>query len=438
MTHNTGKFVPVFPHAHYHSYAVENGRMVDINPILKQRAEDVFAICRLLGANSVTDVGSNLGGFLFYLEQFGNMSELLGIEGDRRFTNECEKVRELLGSSVRFINNDVMSKFELSKMYDAMIFQNIYHYIYDKEGSHRKIFEKLAEISNAIIWYNPMTTEDPVIVKHANSNPATDWQKYNHQDIFLGAIQAGFLHPVKDTHSKFGGMGNAREHWIFIKDQSNKLNKEFITLSEVSGDPIDVAEHYGGIHSVVMNETRSFKIFTNQHRRLAKGVIQLVNIGVIDADLCPDLRFIIDEAGEVVGYSQPRGAEVNSIMGHDGSLNDIITRINTLRWRLFSRMVRHDVFSHDLGQHNFVINRASQLPMLIDLENFVFDASKSKALSAYKMDPDPNEFRSAKRNLSLVFNDVEIDITNVNSISWLRKALHKSNFLSCDNLRLNL
>lgn len=437
MTKNVKKFVPEFPHPHYHSYAVENGEIVDINPILKQRASDVLAVCKLLGAKSVTDVGSNLGGFLFYLERFGQISDLLGIEGDKRFTDECEKVRALLDSNVQFINNGVMSKFETPKKYDAMILQNIYHYLYDKEGSHEKIFGRLAEIAKSIIWYNPMTTEDPVIGKHANSNTKTDWSYYNHLDIFFGAIKAGFLHPIKDGKSKFSGMGSAREHWIFVEDKPKKINKKFISLSEVSGDPVKVAEYYRDVHSVVMSNARSFKIFSKQHRSFATGVVRLVDMGVLDADMCPDLYFILDERGEVIGYSQPRGEEI-AAASKKWTSNNITNEINNIRWRLFSRMIRHDVFSHDLGAHNFVFNAASQRSILIDLENFVFDASKTRALSIYRTHPDSNEFRSASNNLSLFFDDLVVDLSGLNSISWLRKALYESKFLSDANIQPTL
>jgi len=78
--HRTAKdYRPAFPHAHYHSYSVQDGRLTDINPVLRQRAEDIALTCNLIGARSVVDVGSNLGGFLFYLDQMGRRDDLLGI-----------------------------------------------------------------------------------------------------------------------------------------------------------------------------------------------------------------------------------------------------------------------------------------------------------------------------------------------------------------------
>ena len=428
------KFIPNFPHAHYHSYAIENREMVDINPALKLRAEDVLEACQMIGAKSVMDVGSNLGGFLYYLEQFGGFSQLLGIEGDKRFTEECEKVSEKLNSNVEFINKPVMGVNALEQPYDTLLLQNVYHYIYDKEGSHQKIFEKFSGLARSIIWYNPMTADDPVIGAHANSNKDTDWGQYNHKDIFMGAIKAGFLHPIRDRKSRFGGMGSIREHWFFIRDNVIPIQKKFLSISDVSGDFVNVADHYSTIHYVKMNDKRSFKIFHGAHTGLAEIVVRLVDMGVIDATLCPDLQFILNESGEVVGYSQPRGLEISHVSVDNGA-GDLIDKINLQRWKIFSRMLRHNVFSHDLGDHNFVLLADNSIPAMIDLENFVFDASKSKALSVYRKNPDKNEYLSAEANLKLFFGDVHVDLEGFNSISVMQVLLHESKFLN--GIRLN-
>lgn len=421
------KFIPDFPHAHYHSYAVQNRKMVDINPILELRAADVLSRCEEMGAKTLVDVGSNLGGFLFYLEQLGHFSELLGIEGDKKFVAECVKAREALSSEVRFLNKTVMQVNEISQPKDIMLLQNVYHYIFDKEGSHEKIFRKFLEISNAIIWYNPMSSDDPVISKHANSNPNTDWTMYHHQEIFKAAIMAGYLHPLRDTTSRFNGMGPTREHWIFLKDKVTPLEKRFISASDVTGEVARVADHYSKIHQVRMSEQRSFKIFSDQYKEHAEIVLKLVDLCVLDSELCPGLEFVVNASGEVIGYSQPRGRLSTSLTPEE--VTSFTNSANIQRLKLFSRMIRHDVFCHDLGLHNFVKLEAAPRPMLIDLENFVLNASMCPALSIYKKNPDENEHRSAKANLSLIFEDFEIRTDKRNSISLLRDALHKSRFL---------
>ena len=375
------------------------------------------------------DVGSNLGGFLFYLEQFGEFSQLLGIEGDRRFTDECQKVIDLLNSNVKFIHKGVMEVEEFEPLYDTMIFQNIYHYVYDKEASHEKIFKKLSQMARSIIWYNPMTAKDPVIAQHAKSNREADWGQFNHEQILIGAIKSGYLHPIRDRISKFGREGDVREHWLFIRDETVPIEKKFIPISEVNGAPVKIADHYLGIHEVRMDDERAYKIFNREHLRLAENVAALVDKGVIDTILCPDLRFILNEDGRVIGYSQPRGLEISpTLLGSEASKVD--NDLNMLRLILFSRMLRYDVFCHDLGAHNFVCIPDRKRPMLIDLENFVLDASTKKALSIYRRRPDDNEYRSAESNLRLFFGEAATAIRTINSIAALSKLLYETSFLN--------
>lgn len=429
VAQHSEKFVPEFPHAHYHSYAVQEHRLVDINPNLQMRAEDIATICNRLGARSVMDVGSNLGGFLFYLEQFGDRSRLLGIEGDKRFVEECHKVSDRLRSRVRFLQQGVMSVDLQESAYDTMILQNVYHYIYDKVSNHREIFAKFRSLARSIVWYNPMSKADPVIGQHANSNPQTDWDRYSHADIFRGAIAAGYLHPLPDRKSRFGGMGSTREHWIFVADDVRSLKVETMPLANVQGVPVEIRQHFRDVHSVSLDAARSYKVFKEGRTHLAEGVLKSVQKGTIDASLCPDLRFIVDGNGKIVGYSQPRGTDFLTLRQGLGEerLNNLVA---VQQWRLFSRMIRNNTFNHDVGPHNFVMVPGMADPMLIDLENFVHDASTVRALSVYRLEPNDNEVRSAEANLGNLFPDVTLKIEGRNSIDILVDVLLRSNFLS--------
>jgi len=403
--------------------------MVDINAILKIRADDIMAICDNLGAQSVVDVGSNLGGFLYYLEKFSDRSRLLGIEGDKRFVAECKKVSGLLQSQVQFLQKPVMSVPPMEQFYDAMILQNVYHYIYDKTGSHEAIFRKFAEIARSIISYNPMSKHDPVIGAHANSNPDTDWERYTHKDIFEGAIKAGFLHAIPDKISHFNGMGPMREHWKFVRDDLQPIKIKTIALSDVSGEEVDIREYYREIHSVRLDATRSYKVFKPRFRNRLKGMIAAVEKGVLDETLCPDLQFIADENGEIAGYTQPRGLDLlASKSARDFS--ELNRRYHLQQWRLLSRMLRHDMFNHDIGAHNFVVVPGRADPMFVDLEGFVQNASEGLTLSINRLAPTSNEVTSAENNMNLLFPDLDVRINGRDPISVLWDALHKSNFLA--------
>ena len=225
-------YVPDFPHKHYHSYAVRDQRMVDINTNLWIRVEDLSHVANRIGAVSIMDVGSNLGGFLFFLEQFAGRTKLLGVEGDARFVDECRAAAHLLESRVQIKQKDIMALEPPATPYDSIILQNVYHYIYDKVGSHELIFRQFARHGRSIIWYNPMSDKDPVIPQHANSNPDTDWSAYNHADICKAAMKAGFLHPVP-LKLRFAGMGPTREHWLFVLDEGRPLRPATIALKEV-------------------------------------------------------------------------------------------------------------------------------------------------------------------------------------------------------------
>jgi SAM-dependent methyltransferase len=427
-TPSGGTHVPNFPHPHYHSYAIRNQRMIDINANLRIRAEDTALIANRIGAQSIMDVGSNLGGFLFFMEQFGGRTDLLGVEGDSRFVKECRTVSRLLGSRVKFQNSDIMSLAPPEEPYDSIILQNVYHYIYDKVGDHETIFRHLGRHGRSIIWYNPMNDGDPVIPKHANSNPNTNWAVYNSKDIFRAALKAGFLHPIP-LKLRFIGMGAAREHWLFIRDDVRALNPRSITLDSVAGKLQPVRDHFAGMHQVFLDEDRSYKVFLIDRYGQMQRVQNAVSCGFLDRQICDGLEYIVNEENRVVGYSQPRGTELlaaRAVLGGGAVERDFKQQL----WRLFSRMIRHDCFNHDVGRHNFVYEHSRSIPMLIDLENIVEGASKSSQLSIYRVTPDANEKQSAEANLRLLFPDVSVVVGSRDPISVLQECLLGSKFLS--------
>jgi len=374
------------------------------------------------------DVGSNLGGFLFFMEQFGERTDLVGVEGDSRFVTECSTVSRLLGSQVKFYNADIMALTPPEKPYDAIILQNVYQYLYDKIGDHEKIFSHLGRHGRSIIWYNPMSSEDPVIQEHANSNPNTDWAPYNSKDIFFAAMKAGFLHPIP-TKQRFVGMGPAREHWLFIQDEVRPLNPQTVELDTIFGTEQPVRDHYHGIHRVFLDEHRSYKLFNDNRLRQMERIQRAVSCGFLDRRLCDGLKYIVDKQDKIVGYSQPRGTEMTSMRKILG--DDVIRKhTNQHLWRLFSRMIRFDLFNHDVGTHNYVYLPSKFTPILIDLENIVEEASRSNQLSIYRQPPDANEVQSAEANLNLLFRDIPIVIGSQNPIAVLQHALLRSNFLS--------
>lgn len=419
-------FVPNFPHRHYHSYGVNNRRMVDVNPNLRVRAEDVAHVANRLGARSIMDVGSNLGGFLFFLEQFTQRTELLGVEGDARFVAECQKVASLLESKVQFRNKDIMA-LEPTTVHDAMILQNVYHYIFDKKGSHEPIFKQFARHARSIIWYNPMNDSDPVIPQHANSNPNADWSSYNHGAIFKAAMKAGFLHPLP-LKLRFAGMGPAREHWLFVRDEVRPLCPSVVPLSEIGTTEIAVRDHFKNIHKVTADDRYFYKVFlTNQHHQMDR-LKSAVESGFFDRTICEGLCYIVDQDGKPVGYRQPRSTEAKFAREALGTTVDRDFR--RMLWILFSRMVRLDRFNHDVGRHNLVFDLASSKPMMIDLENVIDSASSRQRLSIYRVAPNENEVKSAEANLQLFFPDITVTIADRDPITVLCDCLARSTFVS--------
>jgi SAM-dependent methyltransferase len=427
--HGTIKgYRPQFPHAHYHSYSVESGRLTDINPVLRQRAEDIALICNLIGAKSVVDVGSNLGGFLFYLNQMGRRTDLLGIEGQPEFAQECKVVAGMLNSSAAFQISDVM-RADVPQQFDAIILQNVYHYIFDKIGNHADIFKKFARLGKSIIWYNPMSADDPVIPAHANSNKALDWTAYNTRSIFDAALSAGFLHPIP-LQMRFHGMGEAREHWLFILDRRTPLRSRTIRVSNVKGEKQKLRPHFDGIHSVWLDDDRSYKVFARDKGQMS-SLLRSIDLGIFDGDLCDTTDIIVDDASKPVGYSQPRGIhydDARTVLGTTQARGQFTTKA----WRLVSRLIRHNAFHHDIGTHNAIFPPFRLAPILIDIEGAIFD--QARQLSINLTDPNANEIKGVKDNLRNLFA-LDLPVGDVRPVELLRQGMRSPQFVSALDLR---
>lgn len=422
-----GDYVPVFPHPHYHSYEIHNRELVALNTNLRQRAEDVALIANAIGAESLVDIGSNLGGFVFYMESMADRARLLGVDGDSRFVRECRKIAGILDSRARFELSDIMKLPAPSRKYDVMLLQNVYHYIYDKIGDHQTIFSQLAQHARSILWYNPMDSTDAVIPKHSMHNKETDWSRFTRREIFKSAIKAGFLHPIP-LKLRFRGMGAVREHWLFVLDEGARLASQNLPLSSAVGEEIPGRPHFRQIHKVLLGDQRSYKVFLDPRYDQGHVIQRAAEIGFLDELVCGKLDFIVDDDGNVIGYSQPRGVEFNVATGILG-----LPRAKELHqrqvWRLLSRMLRYDLFYHDLGSHNFVFPVFRELPALIDLESVVFRASEGPALSIYRKTPDESEVNGAEKNLGLVFSDISISIGGRRPLDVLWECLERSSFL---------
>lgn len=222
------------------------------------------------------------------------------------------------------------------------------------------------------------------------------------------------------------------EHISYRKDRIIRQKHDTIDLAQVQGDSVEIRKHYKNIHEIFLDDSRSFKIFKPGFEHLALGVKHLASMGVFDASLCPDLRFIVNGAGKTVGYSQPRGLTLSEAQNLS-SEQTLRQYILVQQWILLSRMLRHDVFSHDIGSHNFVFSPEKLEPMAIDLENYIINASSDVALSVYSECPDSHEISAAEANLRRLFKDIAISIYGRDPISVLWSALYRSKFLSSVN-----
>jgi hypothetical protein len=314
-----------------------------------------------------------------------------------------------------------------SKPYDAIILQNVYHYIYDKVGSHEEIFSHFAAHGRSIIWYNPMSADDPVIPLHAKRNPKTDWSRYSQKSIFEAAVKSGFLLPLP-LKMRFAGMGPTREHWLFVRDDVRPMKPPSIPISEVQGLEIEPREHFKTVHQIRLSDNRSYKIFLRPNSNPMFRVQAAVEAGLYDNSICPDLQYIVDENGATVGYSQPRGIDLLVARGALGPRTEMPDFLRSV-WVLLSRMVRFDMFNHDIGRHNFILTGDHVNPVMIDLENVLLNASAGLQLSIYNPKPTENEVSSAEANLGLLFSTKDVRIDGRDPISVLWDGLTRTDFL---------
>lgn len=420
------EYKPPFSHAHYHSYTVEDGQLRQINPQLRQRIEDIALLSRQMGARSVLDIGCNFGGLLFFLEKFGRFKSLEGIEANSSYIREANYVANLLDSNVRFRHANVLTH-QPDEEHDVILLQNVYHYLYDEAGSHEAIFKVLHRLGRSVIWYNPMTEKDPVIPLHANKNKKTNWGNYNKAAIFAGAIKAGFLFPLPITQ-RFKGMGQEREHYLFVRDEVTPIAPHIFKLEEIRGTELPVRDHFKTIHRVVLDDARAYKIFLNESFGQIRTIEALIQSGVLDSKLCGSIDFVVDTMGKVVGYSQPRGVDFSTardVVGHTEATGLYRRAV----WRLLSRTLRAGAFTHDVGSHNFVFLPSQADPIMIDIDNFVLDPAR---LSIYARGRDPHSLEKAEANFKLpnLFADFSPKVESyAGGAEFVFDALLRSNFL---------
>lgn len=398
-------------HAQYHRYQVRNGELCKLNDGLRQQAEDIALLANAIGARSIADVGCNLGDFIFFMEWMADRTELLGLEADKALVEQCLFVAELLDSRARFQCCDFMRLAAPAAKYDTLILRNVYPRLFDRIGEHEPIFRKLAEQARSLIWHNPTSSD-----------------RFSRRQLFEGALKAGFLHPIP-LRMRYREGDTAGESWLFVLDEREDHKPAYIDASGIDAVAQELRPHFAGIHEVSLDDKRSYKTFLDRKYGQTDRVLRAMECGLFDRRACGPIDFVVDKERNVLGYSQRRGVAFQvgrQILGGAAADAQHARQV----WVLFSRMLRHGAFCHDVGTHNFVFLPACARPIMIDIENIVFDAHAHPALSIYCQHPDENETKGAERNLKRVFKDVEVSIAGRAPTQVLWECLEKSAFLA--------
>jgi SAM-dependent methyltransferase len=407
-------YKPFFSHPHYDSFECENSKIINVNKNLAIRSNEILEICKILNFKSIIDIGCNMGGILFYLNQHYNFSELIGVEGDPKFYSEILKINQYLNTKIKFYNKNFFQykNWSLGDKKDCLVLQNIYHYLYDVSGNHDDIFSILSKVSNNIIWYNPIDNKDPVIGKHANTNKNTNWNEFSIKNIYLSAIKNDFYLPIS-LDFKFSGMGDSRHHLLFPRrnaQENETINTiDYDLLNNLDLEEYKTEDYYKPIHAVYFCSSYFYKIFKEKYFYQAEKIYELFKKKALNKKIANEIIFIKKE-DKIIGYKQKKMMNYEEVL-QKFLKQEIDDAKYSLYYLLFSNALKYNFLPTDFGTHNikFEINYDGDLQAyLIDLESFITSEQQiySENLRNYSLYNNTTDHEKIKINLNRFFDNI--------------------------------
>lgn len=380
------------PHAHYHQFSVVDGRLAELHEPFLLRAAEIARLVRALGARSILDIGSNLGGFLFFLEAHAGVEHAVGYEPDTGCHEASERFAEALRSRARVVRESILAA--PRETFDAVLLQNVYHHLYEQTGDHDRLWSHLAGLGRYVVSYNPFSTQDPVVRGLAASNRAPDWERFTFRDTCVAAVRSGFLLPLPLDFA-FRGMGSERAHLLFVRDDPHPLSPARIAWDPDGKTKLEVREWHVAIHQRFYDEEYFYKVFLRP-RPIAR-VVEAVASGFYDRAVVGDLDWLT-HGEEIIGYRQPRGIPFEE----NGTESERLAEYHTALWRIVSRALRHDRFLPDLCTENFVQMPGREGLAFVDLEMVLH--------SLLQVPPDSRH--KARLNLALPSQFPDVPLTD--------------------------